>query len=276
MERLEEHGAGQLRQVVAAWLEEAWGSVQSASDGRLLLHVNLLDLAASQRHPQVVDALLRDPGARGGCREARAPTRRHRPPPLLLVAEVVRQAAISVLEEAGALPTGHRLLLRPCQLMAAAELSVSAALRCVRCAPGALISCHGACVAATAPFQQPAIRAFRCACCARVCTLHTPCPPPPCCGGELAEVEQSRVMVQVCLGWAARRGELPPPVVCGVPVGCLQFCWRRPDGCCQPAYRSPAPTATPCAGTGGVPGCRRPATRRDTLPKRWPAGRALG
>lgn len=71
------------------------------------------------------------------------------------------------------------------------------ALATLRVAPGALLSCHGVCVAACAPFQAPAARAFQCASCAKVCTLHSMEAPPPCCGGGLLEVEALRVMVPV-------------------------------------------------------------------------------
>ncbi len=104
---------------------------------------------------------------------------------------------IATLAQADLLPPGARVWLRPRQLPAAAELSVPEALEFMRCAPGALFSCHGTCIAATTPFQQPAVRAFQCTACAKVCTLYSMEAPPPCCGAGLAEVEQARVMVQV-------------------------------------------------------------------------------
>lgn len=102
------------------------------------------------------------------------------------------------------LAAGQRVWLRPRQLPAGAEVTVPEALATMRVAPGTLFSCHGICVAASAPFQVPAARTFQCASCAKVCTLHCMEAPPPCCGGTAAEVEQARVMVPVSLGWGYR------------------------------------------------------------------------
>ena len=107
---------------------------------------------------------------------------------------------IEVLVEAEWLPPGLRVWLRPSQLPTPAELGVAEALLCMRCAPGTLLACHGVCVAASAPFQQPAARTFVCATCSALCTLHSMAPPGACCGRELEEVEAARVMVQVGAG----------------------------------------------------------------------------
>lgn len=164
--------ASSLQQAVAAWLDEQQRKAEAEC---VLLPIDVVDLACSQRHPEVVAALLKDP-------------------------EAVRQAAIAVLTAVEHLIDGQRLWLRPRQLMAGAELSVPQALECMRCASGALFSCTGVCVAATAPFQQPAARSFQCSSCSKVCTLHSAAAPPPCCGGTVREVEMARVMVQVGAG----------------------------------------------------------------------------
>lgn len=154
--------------------------------------------------------------ALAGCRQCG----RHRLPRALPPVEVLRQAVIAVLERTAALPQGQRLWLRPRQLIAAAELSVREAQDCMRSAPGALFSCHGVCVAASAPFQLPAARTFRCACCSNEFTQHShgaAASPKPCCTeAALLEVEQARVMVQV----GVRRW-----------MGTLCGCWQGPQ--CQ-------------------------------------------
>ncbi|KAI3426224.1 hypothetical protein D9Q98_008600 [Chlorella vulgaris] len=171
--------ASSLQQAVAAWLDEQQRKAEAEC---VLLPIDVVDLACSQRHPEVVAALLKDP-------------------------EAVRQAAIAVLTAVEHLIDGQRLWLRPRQLMAGAELSVPQALECMRCASGALFSCTGVCVAATAPFQQPAARSFQCSSCSKVCTLHSAAAPPPCCGGTVREVEMARVMVQGQIVFLAQCGD---------------------------------------------------------------------
>lgn len=228
--RMDQEEGGSLAAASAAWLEACCQAQLAALQpgGCLALELDVVDLAAGQQHAAVVEALLEDPGALlagiaspsvllvaehgaeaiQGALDARWP-----PPPADAAAaafslprtpsppaEQLRQAVIATLAEADLLPPGLRVWLRPRQLPAAAEPSVPEALECMRCAPGALFSCHGTCIAATAPFQQPAVRAFQCAACAKVCTLHSLEAPPPCCGAGLCEVEQARVMVQVGAG----------------------------------------------------------------------------
>lgn len=203
--------AGPLQQAVVAWLEGYASQLQQP--GCLLLEVDVLDLAAGQQHPEIVAALVENPGAcpaRAHCslhsltcwpRHAAGSSQHSVPCPCalpLLPAEHLRQAVAAALSAAGLLTGKQRVWLRPHQLIAAAELSVPEALECMRAAPGALFSCHGVCLAATAPFQQPASRAFQCGCCGKACTVHGPQAPPACCGGPPPqEVEQARVMVQV-------------------------------------------------------------------------------
>ena len=107
-----------------------------------------------------------------------------------------------VLTGAGLLGPGQRVWLRPRQLPAPLEVGVSEALSQLRTASGSLLAVHGVCVAATAVFQRPAVRAFQCAACERLCVLHSLARPPPCCGdgtagGMVHEVEAARVMVPV-------------------------------------------------------------------------------
>lgn len=54
--------ADPLLQAVAAWLETQ-PVQQHPTDGCLLLGVDVVELACSQQHPEVVEALLTDPGA---------------------------------------------------------------------------------------------------------------------------------------------------------------------------------------------------------------------
>jgi hypothetical protein len=53
--------AGPLQQAVVAWLEGYASLLQQP--GCLLLEVDVLELAAGQQHPEIVAALLENPGA---------------------------------------------------------------------------------------------------------------------------------------------------------------------------------------------------------------------
>lgn len=112
-------------------------------------------------------------------------------------ADSVRQAVLAALSAADLLAPGQRVWLRPRQLPVPFQLGVPDAIQALRCAPGALLAVHGVVTAASALFQQTVSRAFECAVCARVCTLHSTGTPPPCCGGVFRELEQARVMVPV-------------------------------------------------------------------------------
>ncbi|KAL4448489.1 hypothetical protein ABPG75_005708 [Micractinium tetrahymenae] len=160
-----------LQEVVEAWLAGLpEGTLLPQEGGLLRLEVEILELAASRAHPQLLEVLLEAP-------------------------ERVRQTVLAALTTANLLAPGQRVWLRPRQLPAPFQLGVPDAVQALRCAPGALLAVHGVVTAATALLQQPVSRAFECAVCARVCTLHGAGAPPPCCGGTLREVEQARVMV---------------------------------------------------------------------------------
>lgn len=69
---MEQEEGGSLAGAVAAWLDaQGLAQLQALQPGACLaLEVDVVDLAASQQHGEVVQALLEDPGALGAQRGA--------------------------------------------------------------------------------------------------------------------------------------------------------------------------------------------------------------